>query len=457
MKFRLLRATLAVLLQVHAAFCYVIGANRHTNRGNIASRPNSRPKQRPQTAVPVAPTHNQIIIKAAAKATMASSDDLQHVPPVGSLAECFPVWNGNGHRPQSCPTGNASAALRPWLWPYDKPTSGKYHRAFFPDFSHIAKTGGGTLSHLKFADASSFRSGAFNIGPTRFTEQVKDRKFCQDNQTPPGSTSSNIYHRQPLFCVVRHPLARLVSSMTFLNQNEAATKQKKVLSKASFNEHFRRLAELLEEEQRQPRSSVGFFPPDFATTPPVHPRSPQVHDAGNASETRPAFVSILNGFNTPGFTAGHCHLIPQIDYVWNKQGERTCSFVLRFEHLKEEFEALSLLYNQSSLSKDGGSLLDDPRFIKHVQHALSSEHFAVEDLAPDVRDAFLRIYAADLCLLGYSANHSAPVAPLLSGGAVGNWRTFASCARDRDPRVVVRDTVQYGAAHHGGAPGSRVV
>lgn len=52
-----------------------------------------------------------------------------------------------------------------------------------------------------------------------------------------------------------------------------------------------------------------------------------------------------------------------------------------------------------------------------------------------VRDAFLRLYEGDLCLLGYPANASLPVSPLLSGGAIDDPAAFARCAHERDRRI----------------------
>jgi hypothetical protein len=151
----------------------------------------------------------------------------------------------------------------------------------------------------------------------------------------------------------------------------------------------------------------------------------------------------------------HCHLLPQSDYIWDEAGERTCSFVLRYEHLHAEFESLAKLFgvsafvNLTSSSADGGgsgcgggggppsgalvSVLDDmPSSVAHRDpHA-----FTVEHMEPDVKEAFLRIYAADFCLLGYDKSTSAPAPPpLLENAIQAGGPNFARCACQRDPRV----------------------
>ena len=66
--------------------------------------------------------------------------------------------------------------------------------------------------------------------------------------------------------------------------------------------------------------------------------------------------------------------------------------------------------------------------------------FGVEDLDGDVREALLRLYEGDLCLLGYQRNSSDPVSPILSGGGgaiAKNPAAFSACAHERDPRVAV--------------------
>ena len=57
---------------------------------------------------------------------------------------CSNIWGRESQRPV-CPTLGHYPGPLPWLWPFDKETSGNVGEREFPEFTHIAKTGGGTI------------------------------------------------------------------------------------------------------------------------------------------------------------------------------------------------------------------------------------------------------------------------------------------------------------------------
>ena len=98
-----------------------------------------------------------------------------------------------------------------------------------------------------------------------------------------------------------------------------------------------------------------------------------------------------------------CHILPQSDYIWDRNGDRTCNYVLRYEHLEAEFNTLARRYH-TDLSITNAT-------IKHM----FTHNFDVTDMSEDVRERFSRIYEADFCSLGYSrGNVSYVPAPLIA-------------------------------------------
>mmetsp|Transcript_6545 Transcript_6545/g.12198 ORF Transcript_6545/g.12198 Transcript_6545/m.12198 type:complete len:383 (+) Transcript_6545:115-1263(+) len=351
---------------------------------------------------------------------------------LSSIDECDTVWGDtHGRRPSpSCSLGSIHRnALTPWLWP-------EVHVDAFdlPDFIHVAKTGGGTIMHVPVSRKASM-SAPFSIGVTRF-EDKDDKKTripgCGDGQTPPRNSPS--YKKQPTFCVVRHPIDRLVSSM-----NMAAKKGRK--THAWMNQGLRKIAEYLLQEQNLRENNKGFMPETFNRA-----------SRFNSSFEPFRYKKLFAGFGPQHF----CHMIPQADYIWDEAGQRTCSYVLRFEHLHAEYESLAKLYGinpfinvsiargdhvgeSSIVGKRVGtssilSVLDHPSIIQHRR----VHTFNVGHMEPDVLETFLNLYAADFCLLGYDTNLSAPVPPpLLSTTGMQGQHDLRKCACQRDSRTCI--------------------
>ena len=171
-----------------------------------------------------------------------------------------------------------------------------------------------------------------------------------------------------------------------------------------------------------------------------------------------------------------CHLTPQTDYLWDEQGERTCSYILRFEHLESDFAALAALYgkdatvNVTVVGTGGGggggsgnntatttatttSVLNvvaqhrsSDASTGHAKNARvgaagtgsynnhpHSSSFTVDDIETATKDHLAALYAADYALLGYRATDaSRPPPPLLAGRLVVGGSSDSSSARRRD-------------------------
>ena len=135
----------------------------------------------------------------------------------------------------------------------------------------------------------------------------------------------------------------------------------------------------------------------MTTTTTTTATTPGVADANVASN-----LSLDQSYK---FRQSSCHILPQSDYVWDQNGERTCNYVLRYEHLEAEFNALAHRYH-TDLSIANST-------IKHM----FPHDFDVADVAEDVKELFGQIYEADFCSLGYSRDNISYVPPPMLANA----------------------------------------
>jgi hypothetical protein len=351
------------------------------------------------------------------------------------------------------PLNTSDSARGHHLLPYLSPATMRM-KSGFPAFIHIAKSGGGTIHSLRFPKSQEKVEMPFSSGVTRFGEGL----VCRDGQTPPRDSPA--YRGQPTFCVVRHPLSKVISAVKFHNAH--AFKSQRQLhphTHAStvtlkMNALMRRVVVWLEREFARERGSAEVISQEEEEITPV------AATMLNSTTTAKAAAELLTA-------ADRCHLIPQSEYVWGHRGERTCSFVLRFEHLAEDFAALAALYGRSVVDEaTGKSLLEASRV-----HASEVDNpwntFTAADLDADTRRALLRLHRTDLRLLGYDDDPDAPPPPPLLatvataekpnttgglaagesttikggrvggniGGWSGGWSGFKACAQERDPRI----------------------
>jgi hypothetical protein len=173
-----------------------------------------------------------------------------------------------------------------------------------------------------------------------------------------------------------------------------------------------------------------------------------------------------------------CHLIPQSAYVWDGRGGRTCAYVLRYEHLVAEFDALARLYGRTATTwvdddEDGSggdkgsgdsvkvqrrkkkrravSILDAPGVARKRQQStqeqpLLYQRFDSSRVRLDLRRAVAELYEADYRLLGYddystttTTTTTQPPPPLIVPYMMTKGekaRTFRACMATRDPRVL---------------------
>jgi len=309
---------------------------------------------------------------------------------------CSDATNDVARSDHICSSNQPLKGPLPWL-PTIAPLPTKTN---FPEFIHIAKNGGGTIGQVKFSDNTGV-GGGFNHGWSRFSARKDEpKKSCHDNQTPPRSAHS--YHGQTTFCVVRHPLAHLMSAVNFAYRGYQPNKEQ-------LNKDLYVIANNLHEEQVR-EMDPSFWPTSY-----------------NSSVGFSSSVMAIQGKNQMNsqMKANHCHLLPQSDYIWNENGERTCNYVLRFEHLKAEFTALADLYGKNSFDQESGVHVLD----MHKQHTDHASKFTVADMEPGLVEIFTKLYAADFCLLGYPSNPNDPVSPLMSGSDAMS-QAFVECAQE---------------------------
>ena len=245
---------------------------------------------------------------------------------------------------------------------------------------------------------------------------------CKDGQTPPRG--ARLYHQQPTFCVVRHPLSRIVSIVKFNHMLQHARGRSK-------NHH----PDYLRAKNRtEVAVKMNSLLRDIIDWLDDQPRN-QTHSLEESSVGEDELEKTRPPCNP-------CHLIPQVDYIWDEAGKRTCSYVLRFERLEEDFNALLRLYGRRvqlmERNRRSNSKSSLGKFSQHVS-AIDNKYnaFSIDDVDETNLEALLRLYQDDFCLLGYSSLNfsTSEIRPLLGSSTLGQWENFVRCAYEVDRRV----------------------
>ena len=144
-------------------------------------------------------------------------------------------------------------------------------------FLHIPKNAGATIEHF--------------FKRVRTTVDV-DKCGTARWHAPPRYMHPSVYAPNKTFCVLRDPIDRYLSEYKMNHRMSRLESEKDV---AAMNEHM----------TKQARNLVRAF--DFD----------------------PEFTTIKD-----------CHLIPQHLFVWDAEGRCTCTHLVRFENVEEDFDAL---------------------------------------------------------------------------------------------------------------------
>jgi hypothetical protein len=172
----------------------------------------------------------------------------------------------------------------------------------------------------------------------------------------------------------------------------------------------------------------------------IHEEQVREHNIGFLPETfnRSKFDPTKESLSEKHLFVGeqYCHFLPQTDYIWNERGERTCNFVLRYEHFHSDFDLLAQLYGQkgSGNNQEKDSILENTDFKKHVYDT----QFTHDDLDDELRDAYLKLYEIDLCLLGYDRDPTTRPPSLLQTFLQEHKENLNTCFHERDSRIIKR-------------------
>lgn len=155
------------------------------------------------------------------------------------------------------------------------------NRERFLEFIHIPKNAGTTIENI--ANDKDVKWGRYKPEHEEYIREDND-KICTYWHLPPKQfKQGNFYEKDKTFCVVRDPYKRLISEYAYRNMNNPAVNDKR-----QFNKWLR----------------YNLTPENFK---------------GKAK---------------------NCHFIPQYEYIYDNQGNRTCDHILDFENLTNEFNAL---------------------------------------------------------------------------------------------------------------------
>lgn len=148
----------------------------------------------------------------------------------------------------------------------------------FLEFIHIPKNAGTTIENI--ADEQKIKWGRFR--PSH-KDKVKTNKCTYWHVPPKYFHTDNNYDTDETFCVIRDPRDRMVSEYSYRHKGQSDKNNKEDMNKW-LNEH------LIDEN---------------------------VKDGG------------LN-----------CHLLPQHEYIYNDNNEKTCNNILKFSNLTSDFNNL---------------------------------------------------------------------------------------------------------------------
>ena len=209
-------------------------------------------------------------------------------------------------------------------------------------FLHIPKTAGSTIETLAGTGWTKLRCGRHEEGI------VWKRDRCDSWHTPPRDIvpRERLYPRSRTFCIVRDPIDRLLSEFKF----EYRTSATKMNDTRKARNWIRRKAANIAARRRN----------------------------NSALSSRPE-------------GSGICHFLPQSWFVWDEAGACTCTFVLRFERLEQEFDELMRAFG----------LRHRLASAQVISHHLPSMLARADFSDPATLEAVRSAYAEDFDLLCY--------------------------------------------------------
>jgi len=193
----------------------------------------------------------------------------------------------------------------------------------FLEFIHIPKNAGTTIENI--ADSQNVKWGRFKPEHEEHKSINEFTPNCTYWHLPPKHFNRNsLYKKDETFCVLRNPYERMVSEYKYRNKLSEQTP-----------EHLN------------------------------------------------AWLRKMLVFGTYNDGELNCHFLPQCEYLFDSQGERTCDNVLNFENLTKEFNELT--------SKHG----IDIKLNEDTKYNTTEKSVTVADLDQDVKVLIERIYEKD--------------------------------------------------------------
>lgn len=153
----------------------------------------------------------------------------------------------------------------------------------FLEFIHIPKNAGTTIENI--ANDAGIKWGRFKPEHRNY---IDDEKCTYWHQPPKKFKNDNFYKNDKTFCVLRHPMKKIISEYTYRNKNNPSMNDPKKMNDW-IREH-------------------------------------------------------LNEMTVTGQTM-NCHFVPQYEYVYDDEGNTTCDYRLNFDNLTEDFNKLMQIEN----------------------------------------------------------------------------------------------------------------
>ena len=226
-------------------------------------------------------------------------------------------------------------------------------------FIHVPKTAGATMEHYL-----PWRVTRHIGGPSAADKACSRmaRSRCVWWHTPPrdwGSWPWGNQKKTATFCVVRHPLDRLLSEYKMTEEHKPSMNNSAALNKWILQ--------------------------------------------AVATASRREFW--LN--------RGQCHFLPQVEFVWDGSGQRTCQHTLCYEHLATDYDLLmrQLLgpYKTNGHDRLTWVPLDATRPVTHH----GATNLTIADIGADAKHSVEKLYLKDMCFFGYAPADDIRCAPLI--------------------------------------------
>lgn len=218
-------------------------------------------------------------------------------------------------------------------------------------FLHIPKNAGTAIENAgKLSNVRWGRHRMFYFGMM----PMPDKFYCATHHIPPGRLPhalQEIYRRNEVFCVTRHPYDRAISEYKYL-------------------------------------LSV----PWGQNKPGVLDREPCTADGLNYF-LQTSLKMVLEGKRY----VNDCHMLPQSEFIWDQQ-RQWCQDIMRFDNMPKVFNTLMKTRNYK-VSLDH----------TENQSAGTCPDLSEEDLSNTTRAMLDKVYAQDFTLLGYKKGQGAVV------------------------------------------------